>query len=70
MMAVQATTGAKADALLLASPVHLFFHLRGVYGLGKFATLMRMIVLFLCSIVALSLVMLGLVVVGLAALQE
>jgi hypothetical protein len=70
MMAVQATTGAKADALLLASPVHLFFHLRGVYGLGNFATLMRMIVLFLCSIVALSLVMLGLVVVGLAALQE
>lgn len=70
MMAVRATTGLHAGALLLVSPVHLFFHLRGVYGLGNFGTLMRMFVLFLCSIVALSLVMLGLVVVGLAALQE
>jgi hypothetical protein len=69
MMALQ-TIGMPAAPLLLVSPVHLFFHLRGVYGLGTFGTLMRMLVLFLCSCVALGLVMLGLVVVGLAALQE
>jgi len=55
--------------LLLLSPVHLFFHLRGVYGLSKFGTLVRMSLLFIGTSVAFTLLMAGLVVVGLAALR-
>jgi hypothetical protein len=55
--------------LLLLSPLHLFFHLRGVYGLGKFGTLVRMFLLLIGTSVAFGLLMGTLVVVGLAALR-
>jgi hypothetical protein len=55
--------------LLLLSPVHLFFHLRGVYGLGNFGTLARMFLLLIGTSVAFGLLMGALVVVGLAALR-
>jgi len=56
--------------LLFFSPVHLFFHMRGVYGLGKMSTLLRMAVLFVMSSFALGLVMMGLLLVGLETLNE
>jgi hypothetical protein len=56
--------------LLFLSPVHLFFHMRGVYGLGKMSTLLRMAVLFLMSSMALGVVMMGLLLVGLETLNE
>lgn len=55
--------------LLLLSPVHLFFHLRGVYGLGTFGTLVRMFLLLIGTTVAFGLLMAALVVVGLATLR-
>ncbi len=55
--------------LLLLSPVHLFFHLRGVYGLGKIGTLGRMLLLFIGTTAGFGLLMAALVVVGLAALR-
>jgi len=65
---LQPFAGDAAWRLLLASPVHLFFHMRGVYGLSWFGTLVRMFVLFIGSSVAFGLMMLALVLVGLASL--
>jgi hypothetical protein len=52
--------------LLLASPVHLFVHMRGTYGISTFGTLIRMGLLFVGSSIAFGLLIGGLVVVGLA----
>ena len=54
---------------LWAAPVHLFAHLRGVYGLGVAGTLARMAVLFMLSTVAFTLLLLGLIVAGLQVLR-
>jgi hypothetical protein len=56
--------------LLLASPVHLYVHMRGTYGTGRVGTLVRMTVLFVASSVAFVLLMVGLVVVGLNAVGD
>jgi len=50
--------------LVLAAPAHLFVHMRGVYGGGKFVTLMRMALLFVASSIAFGFLMLALVIVG------
>jgi hypothetical protein len=55
--------------LLLASPVHLFAHMRGVYGTGKFGTLVRMAVLGMLTAIAFSLLLAALVIVGLEGLR-
>lgn len=55
--------------LLLASPVHLFVHMRGTYGTGVAGTLVRMALLFVGSVVGFGLLMAGLLVVGLAAVH-
>ncbi|HEY2050963.1 MAG TPA: DUF3667 domain-containing protein [Caulobacteraceae bacterium] len=60
--------GGRAGIVLLASPVHLFIHMRGVYGTGIPGTLARMAVLFLASLVSFCILMVGLMVVGLASL--
>ena len=52
--------------LLLAAPVHLFAHLKGIYGLGKFGTLWRVAVLFVGSVIVFFLALGGLVMIGLA----
>ncbi|WP_309604094.1 DUF3667 domain-containing protein [Phenylobacterium sp.] len=52
--------------LLLAAPVHLFFHMRGTYRTGVFGTLARMSLLFVGTTIAVSLLGVGLVFVGLA----
>lgn len=59
---------AVADLILLALPVHLFVHMRGVYGTGAFGTLARMATLFVLSLVGFGLLGLGLVIVGIASL--
>ena len=55
--------------LLCTAPVHLFAHLRGVYGTSLAGTLARMFVLLVFSSVAFSLLLLGLVVAGLRGLH-
>jgi hypothetical protein len=55
--------------VLWLSPVHLFVHMRGVYGTGIFGTLMRMGVLFVLSTIVFALLIAALVVVGLATLK-
>jgi len=54
------------DLLLLAAPVHLFAHLRGVYAVGVFGALWRMAVLFVGTCAILLLALSGLVIIGLA----
>jgi hypothetical protein len=51
--------------LMAIAPAHLFVHLKGTYSLGVFGTLVRMVVLFLGSIVGLIVAMLGLTFIGL-----
>lgn len=58
-----------AGFLVLASPLHLFVHMRGVYGTGTLGTLVRMAVLFCLTAVAFSLLLAALVIVGLQALR-
>ena len=48
-----AVPAALADLLALAMPVHLFVHMRGVYGLGVFGTLVRMALLFVMTVLVL-----------------
>jgi len=54
------------ELLLLAAPVHLFAHLRGVYAVGVFGALWRMAVLFVGTCAVLLLALSGLVIIGLA----
>ena len=69
IMGLQALAGDAAWWLLLASPLHLYKHMRGVYLTGRVGTLVRMSVLWAATVVAFGLLMLGLVVLGLAALR-
>ena len=55
--------------LLWVAPVHLFAHMRGVYGTGIPGTLLRMAVLFLLSVIAFTLLLLSLVVAGLRVMR-
>ena len=55
-----------AGWLFVAAPVHLFFHMRGVYGTSIVGTLARMAFLFLGSVIGFAFLITGLVFVGLA----
>jgi hypothetical protein len=59
-----------AGLLLLAAPVHLFVHMRGVYGRSVIGTLARMSVLFVGSLIGFGLLMLALVFIGLSAMKS
>jgi hypothetical protein len=59
--------GALAGLLVLGMPAHLFVHLRGVYRIGVFGTLLRMALLFAMTCILLLVGVLLLVAVGLAA---
>jgi len=50
--------GAAADLLVLAAPVHLFAHMRGVYRTSVVGTLVRMALLFVFSNIAVALLFL------------
>ncbi len=58
---------AAAAVLLLAAPVHLFVHMRGVYRISIAGALTRMALLFVGSVAAFCLLILGLVLIGLSA---
>ena len=53
-----------ANLLLLLLPVHLFWHMRGVYGTGPAGTLWRMTLLGLGSLVIFSLLVMSLVLLA------
>jgi hypothetical protein len=56
--------------LLVAAPIHLFAHLKGVYGLGVFGTLARMLALFLGSAIGFVAALVGLVLIGLVEIGQ
>ena len=58
-------TGGLSAIVLLAAPVHLFMHMRGVYGTSVLGTLARMAVIFVGSLFGVTLISLGLLWVGL-----
>jgi hypothetical protein len=58
-----------ADLLYFLAPVHLFVHMRGVYGTGIVSTLWRMFVLFLLSALALGLMLLAVLFIGLTEMD-
>ncbi|HEY1926051.1 MAG TPA: DUF3667 domain-containing protein [Caulobacteraceae bacterium] len=60
--------GGAAGLLYIAAPVHLFAHMRGVYGSSAFGTLARMALLFIGSLFGFIVLMAGLMLVGLTAL--
>jgi hypothetical protein len=53
---------------MLAAPVHLFFHMRGVYRTSVVGTIVRMGLLFVGSIIGGILIFLGLLWVGLSGM--
>jgi hypothetical protein len=57
------------SVLLLAAPVHLFAHMRGVYRTSVVGTLIRMALLFAASLIGFFVLIVGLVLVGIASLQ-
>ena len=58
-----------SSLLLLASPVHLFVHMRGTYGTSAAGTLLRMTLLFVGTLIAVLFLVVGLLWVGLAAMR-
>ena len=60
--------GDNASLVLLASPVHLFVHMRGVYGSSVLGALIRMAFLAIGTLIGFTLLMLGLVGVALNAM--
>lgn len=61
-------TGGLSYLLLWAAPVHLFIHMRGVYGTSILGTLARMFLLFLGSSFGVGLIIIGLLWVGLSGM--
>ena len=57
--------GDSAGLILWAAPVHLFAHMRGVYGTSVIGTLARMAFLFTGSVIIGAFIFLGLLLVGL-----
>jgi hypothetical protein len=56
-----------AWALLVLAPVHLFVHMRGVYDTSIFGTLIRMLIVFLGSMLGFGVILTALVLLGLSA---
>jgi hypothetical protein len=54
------------SVIALAIPVHVFFHIKGAYGLNWFSALWRTAILLLICVLALSVFFLAIVVLGLA----
>jgi hypothetical protein len=55
LVSLAGPVGALAGPLVFAAPSHLFFHLRGVYGTSIPGTLVRMLLLFIFSLIAVAL---------------
>jgi hypothetical protein len=56
--------------LILASPVHLFVHMRGTYKSSIFGTLLRMALLWVFSVIAFSCLFMALIWTSLTALEH
>jgi hypothetical protein len=54
-----------SDLLIVPAPIHLYFHMRGVYRTSILGTLIRMLFLFCGATTAAALLFLGLIAVGL-----
>jgi|SRR5580658_62308 hypothetical protein len=65
---LSSVTGGLSTLILLGPPVHLYVHMRAVYGTDISGTLLRMALLFVGSAVGLVLIMLGLLWVGLSGM--
>ena len=59
------TFGFSGVAMMIAAPVHLFIHMRGVYRTSIIGTLLRMLLLGVGSLVGAGFIMLGLILMGL-----
>jgi len=66
----RALPGGIAGWILAAAPIHLFKHMKGVYGTSTAGTLLRMALLFAGSAVGAALLGLGLLWVGLASVES
>lgn len=62
---LKAMIGPLGDVVLLALPVHLFVHMRGVYGTSVIGALVRMALLFAFSLIGFGLIVSALVVTAL-----
>ena len=67
VLLLDTVTYGAANWLLLAAPIHLFAHLRGVYATSVTGALIRMVLLFVGSVVGFTALMIGLLGVGLSA---
>lgn len=54
-----------ARVMLLIAPVHLFVHMRGTYGISVIGTLIRMLLLFVLSVIGFGALLMGLSVMSL-----
>ena len=63
--ALSPLVGHDASLILFAAPVHLFAHMRGVYGTSTAGTLVRMAFIFTGSVIIGGLIFVGLLLVGL-----
>jgi hypothetical protein len=68
--ALSSLFGRDAELILFGAPIHLFVHMRGVYGTSVIGTLLRMAFVFFGSIVLGSFIFLGLLLVGLNGMGE
>ncbi|MDQ0462820.1 hypothetical protein QO010_000568 [Caulobacter ginsengisoli] len=66
--ALAAVIGGWSQLLLWAIPVHLFFHMRGVYGSGVVATLARMVALLIGGVFAGGIIVVIVALLGLTAM--
>ncbi|MDE2356222.1 MAG: DUF3667 domain-containing protein [Alphaproteobacteria bacterium] len=62
---LQGLTFGVSELLLLAAPLHLYKHMRGVYGTSRLGTLLRMAILGALSLIGVAFIYVGLVAVGL-----
>ena len=55
---------------MIAAPVHLFMHMRGVYQTSILGTLARMLFLAIGSIIGATLIVVSLVLIGLNGMSD
>jgi hypothetical protein len=61
-------TDGRSYWILLAAPVHLFLHMRGVYGTSILGTLLRMFLIWFGSVIGACFIVVGLLWVGLSGM--
>jgi hypothetical protein len=68
LMSIAAPLRGLAVLLAWAAPIHLFFHLRGVYGVSILGALARMLLLFAFSILAVAVLLAAVAGLGLSGM--